>query len=367
MKPLFLLKALLVTGVTIFSMSGETAAQHKAAVLAMDSKGIILDQEQLSGLLRIELEKTKSYKVMDKYDVQNILSQRKMDFRTCLSRTCLAEAGKALEADKVFSGSVERYDEKLVITLRIVDVKTASDEKTQVSEFLNLQPALQEMIGITLNSLLGIPNEEEKVRRLSRRFDYESAVNNPGAERLKLNGPRMGLTFVTGEDGQRITEGKASGGFDAFPVMSQFGYQFETQYLNHGNFQALVEIIPTVTGIDQGFFIPNLTMLNGFRNNRNGFEFAFGPSISFARILSGYYENGVWHPASDWQEPYPNPYPSEDRLDSRGDPKLRSGFVFAIGKTFKSGDLNIPVNVYIVPGKTGMRMGASFGFNLTQK
>jgi hypothetical protein len=43
--------------------------------------------------------------------------------------------------------------------------------------------------------------------------------------------------------------------------------------------------------------------------------------------------------------------------------ELQAGFIVAVGKTFKSGRLNIPVNMYVVPSKDGIRMGASFGFN----
>ena len=31
------------------------------------------------------------------------------------------------------------------------------------------------------------------------------------------------------------------GGFDAAPIMTQIGYQFEGSYLSAGNFQALIE------------------------------------------------------------------------------------------------------------------------------
>ena len=53
------------------------------------------------------------------------------------------------------------------------------------------------------------------------------------------------------------------------------------------------------------------------------------------------------------------------RLDSRGDYRLGSGFVLAVGKTFRSGKLNIPVNAFFIPGKRySHRFGISFGFNM---
>jgi hypothetical protein len=40
-----------------------------------------------------------------------------------------------------------------------------------------------------------------------------------------------------------------------------------------------------------------------------------------------------------------------------------TGFLFAAGKTLKSGKLNLPVNLYLVPGKYGVRFGVSMGWN----
>lgn len=51
------------------------------------------------------------------------------------------------------------------------------------------------------------------------------------------------------------------------------------------------------------------------------------------------------------------------RLDSRGDYRFGTSFIFALGRSFKSGRLNIPVNVFFIPHKTGWRFGASMGYN----
>ena len=51
------------------------------------------------------------------------------------------------------------------------------------------------------------------------------------------------------------------------------------------------------------------------------------------------------------------------RLDSRGNLVTVPSFVVAIGKTFKSGKLNIPVNAFFIPNSDGHRFGISVGFN----
>ncbi len=149
--------------------------------------------------------------------------------------------------------------------------------------------------------------------------------------------------------------------------MFQFGYQFEVQYLNEGNYQALFEFLPTITGFNQNVFIPSITIMNGFRDNKHGWEIAFGPTFNVVSKADGYYANNSWHLKNEWHDTTSNPNPIVQRMDSRGDYELQAGFIIAIGKTFKSGKLNIPVNLYIVPNKDGIRMGASFGFNAKRK
>jgi len=61
--------------------------------------------------------------------------------------------------------------------------------------------------------------------------------------------------------------------------------------------------------------------------------------------------------------PLPEGYNVESRIDSRGIPKLNSAFVIAAGRTLKSGKLNVPINVYFIPQRSGFRYGLSFGFN----
>lgn len=80
----------------------------------------------------------------------------------------------------------------------------------------------------------------------------------------------------------------------------------------------------------------------------------------------------MWHREDDWTKDsshinIPNPYVIKERLDSRGDYALQTGFVIAFCRTFKSGKLNLPLNTYIIPHKEGFRIGLSLGFNTKNK
>jgi hypothetical protein len=58
----------------------------------------------------------------------------------------------------------------------------------------------------------------------------------------------------------------------------------------------------------------------------------------------------------------PEGYVQEKRMDSRGIPELNSAFVIAAGRTFKSGKLNIPINLYLMPQRSEVRYDISEGF-----
>lgn len=331
--------------------------------LSEETNGVEMNTVQLSNLLRTELEKTDKYQVVDKYDMISLMHKANIRPDSCLGKTCLVTAGKAMNADKVLIGNFNKYGQKLSLELLLVDVKTGTIEKTQVDEYLDLQQNVQDMVSVSVRKLAGLDNDELLVRKLTRKDDYESEVNNPeGIEKLKLSGPRTGIAMITGKDAARFRASRDNGGYASSPYMFVFGYQKEIQYINSGKMQALFEFVPTISGVDKGLFIPSIACMNGLRSNVNGWEFAIGATFSIVTKSVGYYnENGSW--ISNTAPGFDSNHPTEQRLDANGASRLSTGFIFAIGKSFKSGRMNIPLNAYAVPGKDGWRIGLSFGFN----
>jgi hypothetical protein len=319
------------------------------------------------------LEKLDTFDVMDRYDVDYLVQKNSLKVNECYGKICLVELGKSLGADKMLTGSVEIFGPSIVYTMRLVDVKGEKVERTQVTEFLNQQNEIQTMTAVMLRQLFDKTVEPNVISQLTKPDSYDARARIPATEKMNLSGPRMGATLFTGETASILSAEKGQGGYSAFPLMFQFGYQFEQQYLASGQFQALFEFIPMITGLDQGMFIPSFTIMNGLRMNRYGFEFAFGPSFNIVPKEYGYYDSeNNWVRRSDWQQlnannPLALSPAFVERLDSRGTPKLSSNFVFGIGKTFRSGNLNVPVNVFAVPGRSGWRFGLSIGYNARKR
>ncbi|HHH50056.1 MAG TPA: hypothetical protein ENK52_03655 [Saprospiraceae bacterium] len=373
MKAKILLVFIIGTFHWIFSpvLNAQNEERHETvAIYEVDTKGFTISSTEMSNLLRTELEKLNQLDVMDRYDMNYLLQKKDGHIENCYGKICLIELGKILKVDNMLSGSVQLLDDVIIVSLKLIDVGRAQVAKQEVIEFLNLKHQIRPMLQLTLKKMFALDIDENLMSKLTQKNDYETAVNFPQAQRLNLNGPRMGVTIVSGDGAKVLKEKEEFGGYDGSPVMFHFGYQFEIKYLNQGNFQALVEFIPLVTGLDQGQFIPSISILNGLRNSRMGLEFAFGPNLFVNKVADGYFDNqGTWHLRKEWlaTNNEPNPYPIESRTDSRGEIKLQSTFIFAIGKTFKSGKLNIPLNAFFAPGKKAShRFGLSMGFNLSK-
>lgn len=347
-----------------FIGNAQTNKKPRLTILNVDTKGFNLDAQQMGNLVRLEMEKLDRYDVTDRYDIAYLIEKNNLNVTNCYGKICLVEIGEKVGSDYMLTGSIESYPNNAIVSLRLINVKEQSIEKTFVQEYLNLPSEVQSMISQSIKKMFGLPIDEDLFNHLTKKSDYENALINPNKNVVNLSGPRFGYTYSFGSDASILKASTQDGGFEVSPAMFQFGYQFEKQYLNEGNFQALFELIPMVTGIDQQLVIPSLTFLNGFRNNNSGWEIAIGPTISTTTKLKGAEYNGAYYSIADLKRMNVSGYKETSRLDSRGDFAFSSALVIAIGKTIKSGRMNIPLNFYTtIPTKDGFRVGLSVGYN----
>ena len=359
--------------VILFSSYGYGQSVPLVAVSHIDTRGMPLSPDAMGNLVRLELEKTGTYRIVDRYDMHDLLKMVDMDITGCYGKSCLVEIGKVLQVDKILTGTAEQLGDKIVITLRLINVESEIIENTDVTEYQNIPEELQIMTGISVNNILGIANDPYTVELL---VNFEEPITSKYASQ-RLNGPRMGVAYVTGDLAKSLVAPKDQGGYGGYPVLSQFGYQSELQYLSAGNFSALIEFLVMISGMEQGLFIPSVVFMNGFRVGKGNWEIAFGPSINLRKTGTGFYDTygelgdpNDWHLEADWHmfDPEnPNPYDVVERYDSRGETGINTGWVWALGRTFHSGPLNVPFNIYCSPQKSGWFIGASVGFNINRK
>jgi len=345
MKNLVNKMKLVICVMVVFNLTTFAQGQKQsAAVLNLDSHVGETNSVQLGNIVRLELQKLNYFNVIDKYDAEYLIQKNQLQIDKCFGRMCLVEVGKVLQVDKMIGGSFETIEKNIIVNLTLIDVKTGQVEKTFSKEYLTLDKELRIVAELSLKQLLGIPFDEKLLNTVTNENNFPNKISEQ-EDILKLDGPRFGMAFFTGATSDRFMAPRSEGGFNgAYPGVWQFGYQFEKQYLNTGDVQVLFEFIPMVNGLDQGLFMPSFTIMHGIRSNKTGLEFAFGPSVRFVKA-SG----------------------DNKMLDSNGSLMGTSDFVFAFGRSFKSGRMNIPVNLFVVPNKNGTRFGFSFGFNVNNK
>ena len=134
----------------------------------------------------------------------------------------------------------------------------------------------------------------------------------PVAQTADLSGPRFGFTLLS--DG--VVDALAARHIIVRPAITQFGWQIEKQFFTRASGATMVtEWVGLVGGLDQNVVLPSLSWIVGLRT-RDGAEFGIGPNVT---------------PAG-------------------------TAIVFATGMTFRAGAVNVPVNVAVVPSKSGTRV-----------
>ena len=374
-----------------------TLAQTKSSIAVTNPSvnGLFATPTIASKLIRLELIKLNLYNVYDEFDMADAYKKNPEFLNNCVSKTCLVELGNELNVDYTVSGSYDALGDKIVLTIKIIDVKNNLIFKTGTKEFDNQEPELQRMTEILLNEMHGIESSKELVDRL--KFKNELITSN-NVGKVKNSGPRVGYAYMVGSMAEFATRSTDRGGLDIFPGISMIGYQVEGQYVGTENFSALVEGVFNVSGLEQGQFIPTATIMNGFRFGKAGWEFGFGPGFGLKKVSNGFFDTegtfgdkDTYFNSDDWYsyaaKEYldPTQHPSffntdgtmkslteinskynfsSKHADTRGDLAISTMFVMAIGRTFRAGSLNIPVNVFYSSRKGGGMVGLSVGFNV---
>ena len=376
-------KTIQVLFLSCFSFFTINAQLQSAAVVSVYTQGAKISPDMAESILRIVTTKSEQFNVLDKLDLQEIINDNKIDVSNCFGKKCLLSVGKAAKVDKVVTGSIESLGKKIVVTVKILNVESGEYDKVAVEEFINLDSEIQTMVTIVVNKVLGIENSQELLNSLV----YFNQPPEAPITYLKNNGPRMGLSYVIGNSAKILAANETLGGWGLNSsenpnrpiILSQIGYQFEGSYLSAGNFQALIEGLIFLNGIEKEMFSPSFALLNGFRSSKNGWEFGFGPTFRLTSVAEGYYIGDTlggtgdynvtedWRLRSEWSGPGSNPNTIRTRTDKRGEIRFKTGWVWAVGRTFHSGYLNIPVNLFYSSGREGGYIGLSMGFNIAKK
>lgn len=382
MKKLFLVTCL--STVAAFFSYGQAEKENltKIAVALPNIDNLDISQQIAAKLIQIELLKLEKYQVHDEFDIQEAMNKEERFKEDCFGRNCLMDLGNAAGVDYIVSSSFLGYGGKIVITLKIIEVKTGEIYKNDVREFVDESKQIQRMLEVILREM----HDHEVSRAVLERIMFEQKpILSSGVSKLDNSGPRMGYSLLTGNLREFAERPENQGGMDIFPGVSMIGYQFEQQYIGTENFSALAEGLIIASGLEQGRFIPSIILMNGMRFGEKGFEIAVGPGFSLSRYSDGFFDtdglygdpgeywtmrdfNRLYGPYNEYDNPVKEPaYAITRNLDTRGRHwELTPSWVMAFGRTFRAGGINVPVNVFYSSRKNGGMVGLSVGFNVSK-
>ena len=142
----------------------------------------------------------------------------------------------------------------------------------------------------------------------------------PPVYSIQLSGPRLGISVLDPGVLDRLRERSVS----VRPVISQFGWQLEKQFFTKSSGLTVVnEWVFLVGGLEQSVALPSATWMVGIRTSA-GTEFGVGPNLTPAGLA----------------------------------------LALAAGVTFRTGPMNVPLNLAVVPSKAGMRVSVLTGFTM---
>ncbi len=388
-----------IISAALFTLFGFVSFAQKSTIGVSNPtvNGLYATPEIASKIIQLELTKLDQFTVYDEFDIKDVYEKDSTLKNNCHSRACLVRMGKELNADLMATGSYDLLGEKIVISLKFIDVKSETVKYSGIGEFNNQESELQRMTELVIQDILGLERNADLEKRLTFNND---PITSSKVGQINNSGPRIGVAMMTGNVAEFATRSTRKGGLGVAPVVSMIGYQFEAQYVGTENFSALGEFIFNVSGLEQGLFIPSLSILNGFRFGNAGWEFAFGPGFGLKKVGEGfvdvhgrygnkneYFGRQDWYEYASNQYNDPNAYPEyhsngyfripeieevdneytmEDQADTRGHLKFSTSFLMAFGRTFRAGSLNIPVNVFYSARKGGGYAGVNVGFNVTK-
>ena len=170
----------------------------------------------------------------------------------------------------------------------------------------------------------------------------------------RQSGPRVGVTYLAPGVVTRFNDGVERAGFGAevdpaFPVVTQFGWQFEFQMFQAENgLTGVTEIVPLLSGLEHGLLVPTLSFIAGLRTP-GGVEVGVGPNVTVSGFRQS--ETEPWTPD--------------------GEPNLtadvHAGLAVVVGRNTRIDGVSVPVNLAAVLGEGGARVSLLVGLNTSSR
>ncbi len=147
-------KAFLVLAIFSILTSQSRPSRYEAkptlALFSFSAEGMIDEDVALyTGFLRLELHQTRSFILVERIQINELLNEKNYDRMDCNTSDCAVEIGKLVGIKKVITGSFNLVADTCLIAGQLINVETkepeVSVERTFIGELEDINPYIQIM------------------------------------------------------------------------------------------------------------------------------------------------------------------------------------------------------------------------------
>lgn len=162
-------QVLLLTFSIVFIYPAAISAQAKEsfAVMDLEGRGIsALEAATLTDRMRSELVKTGAVMVVERGQMQQILSEQDFQMTGCTSDECAVEIGQLLGVTKMVAGSIGKLGSTFTIDLRTINIATGAIENTMTRNYRGEIDGLLGQIEHISWELVGLVHPDDLLEQL---------------------------------------------------------------------------------------------------------------------------------------------------------------------------------------------------------
>ncbi|MBA7619206.1 hypothetical protein ES703_26543 [subsurface metagenome] len=168
-KSRLLRQILLLTFSIVFIYPAAISAQAKESIAVVDLEGrgiSALEAATLTDRMRSELVKTGAVTVVERGQMQQILSEQDFQMTGCTSDECAVEIGQMLGVTKMVAGSIGKIGATFTVDLRTIDVGTGAIINTMTRDYRGEIDGLLRQIEHISWELVGLVHPDELLEQL---------------------------------------------------------------------------------------------------------------------------------------------------------------------------------------------------------
>jgi TolB-like protein len=148
MKRLAALCSFLVLSMGAFA---QQESRPTIAVLDFETSGISQGEMRLLlDFISSKIIETGKYRVIDRAQRQTVLSEIEFSNSDCTDEECQLEIGQMLSADQIIVGSLGKFGERYLITIKMIEVRTAQSTSASSNIYASLNDLLEDSRNLVL-------------------------------------------------------------------------------------------------------------------------------------------------------------------------------------------------------------------------